>query len=332
MGSWKAKNTKKETNTEQQKRATFRLFQGFWDNKPIRKIAEPDAAAFHDALIVLDPLWARKPGAAELSWTALIRTYGNRPRGLSDATINRHLAALKSLWDWARRRGFCSGDNPFDGFHRKLKAGDNVSPYLAWTEDDLNVLLNPPPRRRDLLEVMLVALHTGMRLDEIASLTWSQIREEDGIRYFQVEDAKTPAGNRQVPIHSALSWLLTRTRGEPTARLWPQFNLEGPGKKAGADAGRDFSRFKSAKGFRDRSKAFHSFRKSVTRIMERAGVPQNEWATVFGHERGFTYGVYNPDGISIQRKAVLIELIDYPRVKLPAITAQEPPQRLRKRK
>ena len=51
--------------------------------------------------------------------------------------------------------------------------------------------------------------------------------------------------------------------------------------------------------------------------MERAGVPENEWAQVFGHERGFTYRVYNPDGIQLSRKAEIIALIAYPGVTIP---------------
>jgi hypothetical protein len=46
--------------------------------------------------------------------------------------------------------------------------------------------------------------------------------------------------------------------------------------------------------------------------MERAGVLENEWAQVFGHERGFTYKRYNPDGITLERKAEIIGIIDYP--------------------
>lgn len=78
-----------------------------------------------------------------------------------------------------------------------------------------------------------------------------------------------------------------------------------------------FSDFKAKKGFKRRSKAFHSFRKNVTRIMEQNGVPENDWAQIFGHERGFTYSRYNLDGIRLDRKKAIIELISYPGVQLP---------------
>lgn len=54
------------------------------------------------------------------------------------------------------------------------------------------------------------------------------------------------------------------------------------------------------------------FRKNVTRMMERGGVPENDWAQIFGHERGFTYGRYNEDGIAMVRRAEIIALIREP--------------------
>lgn len=223
---------------------------------------------------------------------------------------------LSSLWKWADQHELVESRNPFAGFKQRIKAGVNQHPYRPWTKDELQTLFDPPPRRSDLTEIMVVALHTGMRLDEIASLTLDQIKREDGIDFIEVKDAKTPAGNRVVPLHPRLGWLAA-LEGEPNDRVWPQFNPEGPGKKPGADAGRAFSTFKARKGFSDRTRVFHSFRKNVTQIMERAGVPENEWAQVLGHERSITYGRYSPEGITLQRKAELIGLIDYPGLTLP---------------
>lgn len=310
----------KNTNTAQQKLATFRLFGGFWQNNPIRDVKAKDAAEFYDTIKLFDPNWSRSPTTRELAWDSLLDRFGNREVGLSDATMNRHIGTLQSLWNWAQKRGHCEGHNPFDGLYVKLREGVNVATYMPWDDDDFEVLFNPPSKRADLREVMIVAMFTGMRLDEIASLTWGKVRTEGvgdaAISYFEVTDAKTPAGWRQVPVHPSLAWLLSRRSGSAD-RLWPNFNLEGVGKKAGADASKLFSDFKIARGFATRKKTFHSFRKNVTRIMERAGVPENEWAQVFGHERGFTYGTYNPDGITLGRKADIIALIEYPGVSVP---------------
>jgi integrase len=314
---WKRQGgLKGDTNTEQQKRATLDLFGGYWHGKPIRDVRQADAARFLDELRTFDPSWARSPANRELTWQALKRRVGGQASGLSDATMNRHSASLQAFWEWAAERDYCAGRNPFGGFRRRLRQGVNVRGYVAWELGELKRLFDPRPRRDDLAELMIVGMFTGMRLDEIASLTGSQVKRQDGVAFIQVEDAKTPAGNRQVPLHRQIAWLADRAKAAGPKRIWTRFNPEGPGKKAGADAGREFSRFKQMRGFTSRQKAFHSFRKNVTRIMERAGVPENEWAQVFGHERGFTYGRYNPDGITLKRKAEIIGLISYPGLRL----------------
>lgn len=313
---WATQRGLKESNTRQQKEATFRLFAGFIGDKPIRSVRRQDAAAFMDALRRLDPLWSRSPKAKGMTWAEIQRTYGGGAAGLSASTLNRHSTTLKDLWRWAEDRGWCEGKNPFDGFHEKLRLGKNALVYLPWTMDELKILFDPPPSRDDVTEVMVVALHTGLRLNEIASLTLGHIEQSEGVSYIKVKDAKTPAGNRQVPLHPRIAWLGT-LKGDPSTRIWPNFNAEGPGKKPGHDAGKEFSRFKLALGFTDRQKVFHSFRKNVTEIMERKGVPENEWAQVLGHERGFSYGRYSPNGITLARKAELIGLIEYPGMVFP---------------
>jgi hypothetical protein len=128
MKLWNAdKSGDKETNTEQQKRATFKLFGGFWNDKPIRGVTDKDAAEFRDAIKLLSPNWSRSPAARQLPWAALQASYGNHEAGLADSTMNRHMGTMQSLWDWARKRGHCEGENPFDGFYRKIRDGKTRS-------------------------------------------------------------------------------------------------------------------------------------------------------------------------------------------------------------
>ncbi|OYQ25111.1 hypothetical protein CHU93_14900 [Sandarakinorhabdus cyanobacteriorum] len=322
LETWERSAKRKASNTKQQKQATFDLWRGFWGDKPIANIRQRDATAFQDVLRRLDPNWARTATSRALAWPQLLAQFGNHKNGLSQSSINRHMGSLQQVWDWAQERGHCEGANPFAGQRKKLKRGSNAETYLAWETDELKMLLSNPPRRRDLHEIMLVAMFSGLRINEVAALTWGQLREVNGIPYFQIVGAKTEAGNRQVPVHSRLQWLLDRTKGEADARVWPTFNLEGPGKRPGADASKAFSDYKRRLGFKARAKAFHSFRKNVTHIIENAGVPENEWALVLGHERGFTYSTYNPGGTNIANRARLIALLEYP--ELPEELLQPP--------
>ncbi len=318
MQAWRRDASLKEANTGNQREAIYRLYASYSKDRPIREVTKADASRFYDSLKGLQPHWARAPEARQMGWEVLLKVHGNHSTGLSDATMNRHLRYLADLWSWAEERDLCEGRNPFKGYAKKVKAGRNQHPYLAWRPNELKRLLAEPPKRQDLRELIVVGMYTGMRIDEIASLTKGQIREEGGVSYVQVDASKTPAGQRKVPLHPKLAWLVTRGEPNSDAPVWPSFNGEGPAKKRGADAGKEFSRFKLAKGFSERTRAFHSFRKNVTGQMENLGVPENEWGQLIGHEYGFTYTTYNPDGISLKRKAEIMALIDYPKLDLSA--------------
>lgn len=53
-----------------------------------------------------------------------------------------------------------------------------------------------------------VMLYTGMRISEAVKMDKEHIYEENGILCFHVWDAKTSAGNRVIPVHSAIIPLL----------------------------------------------------------------------------------------------------------------------------
>lgn len=68
MTWWKAQKGLKQSNTEQQKRATYRLFAGYWRDRPIREVRDLNASDFMDTLRHLTPCLAvrgRQPVSVE---------------------------------------------------------------------------------------------------------------------------------------------------------------------------------------------------------------------------------------------------------------------------
>ena len=51
--------------------------------------------------------------------------------------------------------------------------------------------------------------------------------------------------------------------------------------------------------------------------MENAEVPPNIWARIIGHEPGFTFGTYNPSGLSLLKTQEIINRLRYPGLDLP---------------
>lgn len=184
--------------------------------------------------------------------------------------------------------------------------------YLHWENQDLEKLFREPPKRTDIVEVFYASLHTGMRLGELCEMPWGRVREEDGVPFFLIEDAKTEAGWRKVPIHSKLRWVLKKKRGADDALVWPTFTPEGPRKAGTGDASKLFGAWKRAAGFTSRRLNFHSARKNFVSQLQMHGVAQSDAALLVGHEVGFTFGVYGTKPPTLERMLGLVELVSYP--------------------
>jgi hypothetical protein len=87
---------------------------------------------------------------------------------------------------------------------------------MIWTGCKSGHFRNTPGTRiiKDgLYWVPMIADYTGARREEIAGLQPSDIKDENGIPYFDIAEnhnrgVKTLAGVRRIPIHDRLSWLI----------------------------------------------------------------------------------------------------------------------------
>lgn len=186
--------------------------------------------------------------------------------------------------------------------------------------------------------IPLIALHSGLRAEEIAQLYTNDIKEQDGIPYFDanwfddddkaigpdgipVKHLKTAASKRIVPVHSVLVRLgfldyveQVRKAGQP--RLWMNLGRDSRGKFR-----RKFSDwFNGAdrrEGFRKKyisdnpKKPFHSTRHTVTDWFKQRGHAEQAVAELLGHQHpNITFDVYG-DPIRTSIKAQYLELMQH---------------------
>lgn len=173
LKAWQASPDRRETNTGLQYSAAIRLFSEFWGSRTIRDVHQPDAAEFVELLRRLPSNHGRGKWKA-VPLREAVDLADESGTGLASATMKRHLGVLKQIWNWAKQLGYCSGDNPFAVDVPKQKK----RPYLAWQTAELRKLFASPPRRRDIYEVFVIAMFTGLRINEVADLTWGQVRKE----------------------------------------------------------------------------------------------------------------------------------------------------------
>lgn len=233
---------------------------------------------------------------------AKIRTWAHRldaDKGLAPATIGKRLSALTGYWAYLQKIGAIPGeDEPFKGIvpksRRKTKAqlADERQPF---TPDEVLVLLraaeaqaNRLKRGHDLAALIQLAMWTGARIEELCLLRVEHIKGDR----LRIEDAKTKAGQRDIPIHSRLKPLihdLTAQSKDGFLLSGLDFNKHGDRSTA---IGKRFGLLKKRLGFGP-NHVFHSIRKTVATLLRDARVEEVIAADLLGHEiRTMSYGVY----------------------------------------
>ena len=159
-----------------------------------------------------------------------------------------------------------------------------------------------------LADLILIGMHTGARIEEICSLLCKDINlEEESIT---IEDGKTDAGNRVIPIHPYIKDLVKALIESSTDDyLLSKLTKNKYGDRSNA-IGKRFGRLKTKQNFSSRY-VFHSIRKTFTTILENAGIGENLAADIVGHEKPrITFGLYS-GGASLDVMKEAIKKVSY---------------------
>lgn len=127
--------------------------------------------------------------------------------GRAPATINRDIACLKNMLNKAVEWGYLS-QNPIRSV--KLLKEDNERMWVLIEKEETKLLEEceqRPQRKKYLKDLVLVALHSGMREAEIFNLSKTNVNLEK--RFILVTDTKNNE-NRRVPINDTLKEVLER--------------------------------------------------------------------------------------------------------------------------
>lgn len=132
-----------------------------------------------------------------LAWRAQLEI-----RGLAGATIRRKLAALASLFDHLLENNAVAGGNPVHGVKRpKIETNEGKMPALG--DDQAKRLLEAPDTEsvkgvRDRA-ILAVLMYHGLRREEAATLTLSDLVERRGIKHLRVHGKGKKI--RFLPLH-----------------------------------------------------------------------------------------------------------------------------------
>jgi len=214
---------------------------------------------------------------------------------MSRKTANKYIDFMSAAFEHGRLRLRWLSENPAQGLRFKLKKADTEK-YRSFTIEQLNKIFSAPlytgcanpdrgydkpgnciPRDSGRYWVPLIALFTGMRLNEICQLDTADIGKVDGVDVIHVREEsetakpgennkrlKTEASRRVIPIHPELKklGLLELAAGRRKAnerKLFPDLRVGGDEYYSDAFQ-KWFSRFLGKIGVKDRRISFHSFR------------------------------------------------------------------------
>ncbi len=203
--------------------------------------------------------------------------------GLTPKTVQRILSALRGYWRYLQSIGIAGEDHePFSklGVARQNKRTSPRSARKPFEPGDVVKLLDDAIERGDdqLADLIRLGMWTGCRIEELCALKVEQVKDV----YFSVDDAKTKAGWRDVPIHRELARTMARLlEGSKDGYVLSGLTVNKYGNRSNG-IGKRFGRLKTELGFGAQF-VFHSIRKTVVTILENAGAAENIVACLSGY-------------------------------------------------
>lgn len=270
---------------------------------------------------------------------------GKLPK-MSPDTANSYMRQLGSLFRYAVNEGMVDAD-PSAGLifqKSKVRAKDKRLPFDT---SDLRAIFGAPlftgcvndeagyskpgPNivRRGRFWVPLVALFSGMRLNEICQLTLDDFVREDGVDIMLIRDGddgetkrvKTEAGLRFVPVHpelrriGLLAYVEERRKVDgPTASAFPDLPAGVTGYRSDPFS-KFFARFLDHVGVKHPKKVFHSFRHTYRDALREADISREKVRALGGWTSGNTDDDYG-SGLRAATLAKDIENVRYPELDL----------------
>jgi integrase len=202
------------------------------------------------------------------------------PRGnVSQSTVNRYCSTMSHAFSWAMKERQWVSDNPFFKI-ANLKEPEGVIRFLS-DEERTALLEAAEAKSPDLYAIIVLALSTGARRNEILGLKWPEVDLKTGLLTF----AKTKNGSvRRVPVTGKALDLLkdmaaARKLKDPSGLVFPGKTDKTKDKPLAIE-----NIFQAA--LKDAAIAnfrFHDLRHSAASYLVMAGVPMVTVAEILGH-------------------------------------------------
>jgi integrase len=267
-----------------------------------------DVRGFRDVLVKLPKSFTTLKEFAGKTLAEIAEMSPSAAR-LGAGTLQKYFACVRSFLAWCETEGYVTVSPA-----GKIKTGAKPNLYNArepFSKPQLKTLFGSPQYvghlsatsrakagnlvvRDGKFWVPLIGLCSGMRLGEIVQLLVSDIREDGGLTYFDVNDEgagktlKTGTSKRAIPVHAELvkvgflDFVEARRAKDPNGRLFPEIKV-GANNYASHNFSKYFGRYLKQVQVKTEKTAFHSFRHSFTDALREAGIEDSHIKGLLGH-------------------------------------------------
>jgi integrase len=274
-------------------RVAVRRFVELFENVPVREITRQMVQDYIDRVANLAD--HRKLPSDQRGGLA---DFEELPR-ISAKTVERHLVTVKAFLTFCKSKGWIV-ENVASGVPPPKDARPKASKRRSLTREERHQVLARSVEENgengDITWLIKLAAYTGCRLEELAQLARTNVKQVDGVWVIEIDDldgrnVKSDSGVRMVPLHPAIrddfvKWV-KEGRGE---RVFMSFKTE-HGRYANRLSG-DFGRLMDRAGLSDPRLVFHSLRHGLKRAMSDARLDIEARRAILGHATKDAHGEY----------------------------------------
>lgn len=205
-------------------------------------------------------------------------------------TIDSKISTVKTIFNFAIAQGYYFQKNPAENRKLQSKRERLKGGYAIFKEDEIKQMFTADFLQKakeddpDYYWALVLGLVTGARISEITGLQAHQFKfTAHGNFYIDVEDAKSLAGIREIPVHNTVLDLgLSKFLEGKTGQVF-KYKLR-LGKGSGNAVGKKFKRhLEEVKITRDKL-VFHSLRKFANDYFLKNNIEIEPRCQYFGHE------------------------------------------------
>lgn len=323
--------------TEKSYKSKLNMFIDVHGDLMSTEITRIQITEFRNILLMLPPKAKAKYSDKSLKDIAKL----NIENTLSAGTVNTYITRLSTLFNWAVDESYMAANmTPTRKVKSASKSGDSGK---AFTTEDLQKYFKDAPvhkeritegNKLEMFWLPLIALYSGLRLEEVAELQVGDLREIEDNRTGKLvwcfdinrdgfsKTVKNTPSIRYVAVHSELIkfGLLDHLKERKKNKFNTLWNLtpKKDGGRYGALFGKRHSTYlRNTVGIKESTKVFHSFRHTAIKAMREApDVKVDYMKALVGHGLEGTAGkdYFSRLGVSVVKATV--EEIKYPRLNL----------------